>query len=171
VDTLAFSATPSQGEGEEIASTGERKPRAFRFAEEPSNLGYQRKPQLVERFPPIKKLGENKRSKVSLHRNNTVQCLRPEHLRGISCIAYHVANRKGELFRLEWSDVELDGNPPVFTSLAGETKNNDGRTLPILTGEMMDTLRRLKAERDDVARCEARIFKRRWQSTRTPHDA
>jgi hypothetical protein len=36
----------------------------------------------------------------------------PVHLRGITCIAYHVANRKGELFRLEWSDVELDGKPP-----------------------------------------------------------
>jgi integrase len=47
---------------------------------------------------------------------------------------------------LEWFDIELDGNPPVFTLWPGETKNNDGRTLPILPGEMMDTFRALKAE-------------------------
>jgi integrase len=60
----------------------------------------------------------------------------------------HVANRKGELLRLEWSDVELSGDPPVFTLWPGETKSKDGRTLPILAGEMMDAFR-LKAERDE----------------------
>jgi hypothetical protein len=55
---------------------------------------------------------------------------------------------KGELFRREQSDVELDGNPPVFTLWPGETRNNDGRTLPILEGEMLDTLRALKQRRD-----------------------
>jgi integrase len=80
-------------------------------------IGYERKPQLVERIPPIKKLGENNVRKgfVTPEQYRAVLAELPEHLRGITCIAYHVANRKGELFRLEWSDVELDGNPPVFT--------------------------------------------------------
>jgi integrase len=113
-------------------------------------LGYERKPQLVDRIPPIKKLGENNVRKgfVAPEQYRRLLAELPEHLRGITCIAYHVANRKGELFRLEWSDVELDGNPPVFTLWPGETKNNDGRTLPILPGEMLEALRRLKAERD-----------------------
>jgi integrase len=114
-------------------------------------LGYERKPQLVERIPPIKKLGENNTRKgfVAPEQYRAVLAELPEHLRGITCIAYHVANRKSELFRMEWTDVELDGNPPVFTLWPGETKNNDGRTLPILPGEMMDTLRQLKRERDE----------------------
>jgi integrase len=82
----------------------------------------------------------------------------PEHLRAITCVAFHVANRKGELLNLEWSDVDLDGNPPVFTLWPGETKNKDGRTLPILQGEMMDTLRALKAARDKTESKETHVF-------------
>jgi integrase len=113
-------------------------------------LGYERKPQLVDRIPPIKKLRENNTRKgfVCQEQYHALLAELPEDLRGITCVAYHVANRKGELFRLEWSDVELDGNPPVFTLWPGETKNNDGRTLPILEGEMLDTLRALKQRRD-----------------------
>jgi integrase len=44
--------------------------------------------------------------------------------------------------------VDLTGNPPVFTLWPGETKSGEGRTLPILPGEMLNTLRALKAERD-----------------------
>jgi integrase len=114
-------------------------------------LGYERKPQLVEKIPPIKKLGENNVRKgfIAPEQYRALIEALPEHLRGITCVAYHVANRKGELCRLEWTDVELDGNPPVFTLWPGETKNNDGRTLPILSGEMLDTLRLLKAARDE----------------------
>jgi integrase len=113
-------------------------------------LGYEHKPQLVDRIPPIKKLGENNVRKgfVTPEQYYALLAELPEHLRSITCVAYHVANRKGELLRLEWSDVELDGDPPVFTLWPGETKNKDGRTLPILSGQMLDTLRRLKAERD-----------------------
>jgi integrase len=52
------------------------------------------------------------------------------------------------LLNLEWTDVDLDGNPPVLTLWPGETKNKDGRTLPILHGEMMDTFRALRSQRD-----------------------
>jgi integrase len=117
-----------------------------------SKLGYERKPQLVDRIPPIKKLRENNTRKgfVSQEQYRALQAELPEDLRGITCVAYHVANRKGELFRLEWSDVELDGNSPVFMLWPGETKNNDGRTLPILDGEMLNTLRALKQRRDQT---------------------
>jgi integrase len=123
-------------------------------------LGYERKPQLVDRIPPVKKLGENNTRKgfVAPEQYRALLAELPEHLRGITCIAYHVANRKAELFRMEWADVELDGNPPVFTLWPGETKNNDGRTLPILPGEMMDTLRRLKRERDGKWPKAKRVF-------------
>lgn len=114
-------------------------------------LGYERNPQLVDRIPPIKKFTENNTRKgfITPEQYHALLAALPEHLRGITCVAYHVANRKGELFRLKWSDVELDGDPPVLTLWPGETKNNDGRTLPILQGEMMDTLRELKKQHDE----------------------
>jgi integrase len=114
-------------------------------------LGYEREPQLVDRIPPIKKLGENNTRKgfISPEQYRALMAELPEYLKGITCVAYHVANRKGELLRLEWSDVELKGNPPVFTLWPGETKSGDGRTLPILPGEMLDILTRIKAERDE----------------------
>jgi integrase len=118
-------------------------------------LGYERKPQLVTHIPPIKKLRENNVRKGFLtpEQYRALLAELPEHLRGITCIAYHVANRKGELFRLEWSDVELHGKPPVFTLWPGETKNNDGRTLPILPGEMLET---------SSAIFVAPVLRRRW---------
>ena len=123
-------------------------------------LGYERKPQMVEKIPPIKKLAENNVRKgfVSPEQYHTLMEELPTHLRPITCIAFHVANRKGELLNLEWSDVELDGNPPVLTLWPGETKNNDGRTLPILEGEMLDTLRELKAEHDRKRPNETHVF-------------
>jgi integrase len=114
-------------------------------------IGYERQPQMVEKIPPIKKLAEGSARKgfVTPEQYRALIQELPSHLRAITCVAYHVANRKGELLRLEWSDLELDGNPPVLTLWPGETKNNDGRTLPILSGEMLETLRALKTEHDD----------------------
>jgi integrase len=82
----------------------------------------------------------------------------PTHLRPITCIALHVANRKGELLNMEWPDVDLNGNPPVFTLWPGETKNKEGRTLPILNGEMMDTLQSVKEEHHRKWPKEAHVF-------------
>ncbi|HXW14064.1 MAG TPA: site-specific integrase [Terriglobia bacterium] len=123
-------------------------------------LGYERKPQLVGKIPPIKKLAENNVRKgfVTQEQYHRLMQELPKHLRAITCVAYHVANRKGELLNLEWSDVDLDGNPPVITLWPGETKNSEGRTLPIVEGQMLDTLRDLKAERDRNASNETRVF-------------
>jgi integrase len=123
-------------------------------------LGYERKPQLVEKIPPIKKLAENNVRKgfVAPEQYGSLMAELPAHLKPITCVAFHVANRKGELLNLEWSDVELDGKPPVITLWPGETKNKDGRTLPILSGEMLDTLRGLKTEHDQSGSKETHVF-------------
>jgi integrase len=113
-------------------------------------LGFARRPQLVDRIPPIKKFSENNTRKGFVEPEQYKALIRelPEHLRPITCIAFHVANRRGELLNLEWADVDLNGDPPVLTLWPGETKNNDGRTLPILSGQMMDTFRALRTQRD-----------------------
>jgi integrase len=123
-------------------------------------LGYEHKPQLVEKIPPIKKLGENNTRKGFVSKDQFQDLLTelPEHLRPITIVAYHVANRKGELLSLEWSDVDLDGDPPVLTLWPGETKNKDGRTLPILPGQMLDTMRALKKERDEKNPKQVQVF-------------
>ena len=123
-------------------------------------LGYERNPQLVEKIPPIKKLAENNVRKgfVTPEQYRKLMEELPAHLKPITCVAFHIANRKGELLNLEWSDVELTGNPPLITLWPGETKNRDGRTLPILTGEMLDTLRALKAEHDRNWPKQAHVF-------------
>ena len=66
----------------------------------------------------------------------------PAHLQPITCVAFHVANRKGNCSSWNRPDVDLSGDPPVITLWPGETKSGDGRTLPILQGEMLDTMRR-----------------------------
>jgi len=139
----------SNGDGETLSPASIN--RELSILRRAFQIGYERQPQLVEKIPPIKKLSESAARKgfVTPVQYRTLMEELPPHLRGITCVAYHVANRKGELLKLEWSDVELDGNPPVLTLWPGETKNNDGRTLPILSGEMLDTLRSLKAERDE----------------------
>jgi integrase len=123
-------------------------------------LGYERKPQMVEKIPPFKKLAENNVRKgfVTLEQYRRLMAELPEHLRPITCVAFHVANRKGEFLNLEWEDVDLAGNPPVFTLWPGETKNKDGRTLPIIEGEMMDMFRALKAEHAKKRSKEAHVF-------------
>jgi integrase len=122
-------------------------------------MDWRRKPQLVERIPPIKKLAENNTRKgfVTHEQYQALMAELPEHLRPITVVAYHVDNRKSELFNLEWSDVDLAGNPPVFTLWLGTTKNQDGRTLPILASEMMETFRSLKAAHDEQSK-ESQVF-------------
>jgi len=123
-------------------------------------LGYEHKPQLVDRMPVIKKLAENNTRKgfVTIEQYQALLKELPEHLRPITVIAFHVANRKGELLNLEWSDVDLVGDPPVITLWPGETKNRNGRTLPILEGEMLDTLTDLKARNATKWPKETNVF-------------
>jgi integrase len=115
---------------------------------------------MVEKIPHFEKLAENNIRKgfASPEQYRKLLAELPVHLRGITVVGFHVANRKGELLNLEWADVDLDGNPPVFTLWPGETKNDEGRTLPILPGEMMETLRSLKADRDQKYPEQTHVF-------------
>src|ERR1019366_5300158 len=57
----------------------------------------------------------------------------PEYLRPLFVIGYHVGTRLGELRGLQWGQVDLKHK--TITLNPGETKNGEGRTLPIY-GEM-----------------------------------
>ena len=123
-------------------------------------LGYEHKPQLVEKIPPIKRLAETNIRKgfVTAEQYRALMKELPEHLKPITCVAFHVANRKGELLNLRWEDVDLSGDLPLLTLWPGETKNKNGRTLPILEGEMLDTFKALKKEHDEKSPDETHVF-------------
>jgi integrase len=63
----------------------------------------------------------------------------PEYLKIVVAIGYFTGMRLGEILRLEWKQVDLIEN--VIRLRAGETKNDQARTVPLLP-----TLRSLLAE-------------------------
>jgi integrase len=54
----------------------------------------------------------------------------PEYLRLPLAIAYHTAMRAGEVLSLRWDQIDFLGN--TITLRAGETKNDEARTIPIV---------------------------------------
>ncbi len=124
-------------------------------------LGYERTPQLVEKIPPIKKLGENniRTGFISPEQFPRLMAELPSHLQDITSAAFTAGNRKGELFRLEWEDVELEVGRAGLIRWPSETKNNDGHYIPLDEGEeFLDRLRTLKAEHDLKWPNQARVF-------------
>lgn len=69
----------------------------------------------------------------------------PEYLKPLFVVAYHLGNRLGELRRLRWDQVDLKRNQIRLNP--GETKNMEGRVLPIY-GEMPHWLQLQKSIRD-----------------------
>jgi integrase len=67
----------------------------------------------------------------------------PEDIRGLFIIAYHVGNRKGELLKLRWNQVDLEGGFIRFEP--SQTKSKRAREVPIY-GEMKDCLEALRRE-------------------------
>src|ERR1035441_712945 len=69
----------------------------------------------------------------------------PNSLKPLFAAGFHWGNRKSELTKLQWSQVNLEDG---FVSLeVGSTKNDEGRWLPIY-GDMAGLLRKQKAMRD-----------------------
>lgn len=69
----------------------------------------------------------------------------PEYLRPLFVVAYHVGNRLGELRKLKWNQVDIAYGRIILNP--GETKNGEGRTLPIY-GEMKEWLTMQREIRD-----------------------
>lgn len=68
----------------------------------------------------------------------------PDYLRPVLAIGYHTAMRLGEIRGLRWEQVDFLGN--VIRLRAGETKNDEGRVIPII-GELLAVLRAEHARR------------------------
>lgn len=90
----------------------------------------------------------------------------PEDLRPLFVVAYSVGCRLTELLNLRWDQVNLkDG---TITLYAGETKNDEGRVIPI-TDEMRSVLKRTKMTPWVFNRDGQRIldFRKSWEAAAT----
>ena len=109
--------------------------RAFNLAEVP--------------FPKVHKLEENNIRRGFQSPESFARLISelPEHLRPIAVFAYETGCRRGEILGLKWEQVDLDNS--VIRLEAGETKNGEGRTIP-LTDTIVRALRYQPRESDFV---------------------
>jgi integrase len=103
------------------------------------HLGEQATPQKVHRSPSFPMLPEDNVRKGFLERLQYEALLAelPSELKPLLVVGYHVGCRRGELIGLQVGQVDLAGS--VIRLNPGETKNNEGRVLPIY-GDMVDCL-------------------------------
>ena len=115
--------------------------RAFR-------LGLQSDPPTVVRVPHIPMLRENntRRGFLDHEQYRALRDALPEPLRPLLAAGYYTGARVGELRSLQWSQVDLQGKSIQLNP--GETKNDEGRTLP-LYGELLEWMGIQKAIRDE----------------------
>lgn len=106
--------------------------RAFRLAAE-------RTPPLVGRVPHILTLKEDnvRTGFLDDERYRAILHELPDYLKVLFVVGYHTGVRKGELLIVRWAQVDLKGREIRLRH--GETKNDEGRTLPIY-GDMLPWL-------------------------------
>lgn len=85
----------------------------------------------------------------------------PADLKALFVTGYLNGIRKGELLVIEWPQVDFESG--FITLEKGETKNDDGRTVPILEGDMRDLLLAAKRERDEKWPRSPWVFNRRGE--------
>jgi integrase len=96
------------------------------------NLGRMATPPKVGAVPHIPLLAENNVRKGFFEHDAFVAMRRalPEEIRPIITFAYYTGCRKGEILTLRWSQVDL--SEQVVRLEPGETKNDEGRTIPLV---------------------------------------
>jgi integrase len=93
------------------------------------NLGARCTPPKVDRVPYIPMIKENN-VRTGFFEHGDFLAFRdklPEYLRGPATMAYKTGWRRGEVFPLEWSQVDLEAG--IVRLNPGETKNDQGRSV------------------------------------------
>jgi len=70
----------------------------------------------------------------------------PHELKSLFVCGYITGIRKGELLNIRWPQVDFESG--IIALEPDETKNREGRSVPILEGDMRDFLLESKTERD-----------------------
>ncbi|MBF0526745.1 MAG: tyrosine-type recombinase/integrase, partial [Deltaproteobacteria bacterium] len=93
------------------------------------HLAARQTPPRVDRVPYIAMLKENNVRKGFLEHAEFVALkdALPDYLKGVATFAYKVGWRSSEIINLTWKQVDL--NQGIVTLDAGETKNDEARTV------------------------------------------
>jgi len=121
-------------------------------------LGSREDPPLVRKVPYIPQLEEDNARQGFLEADQYMRLLDelPIRLKALFVCAYHVGNRKGELRKAQWDQVDFEAGQIRLTK--AQTKGKKPRTLPIY-GDMEYWLRRQLERRPDG--CPWVFFNRR----------
>jgi integrase len=103
-------------------------------------LAKREEPPLVTRTPYIPKLEEDNARQGFLEPEQYERLLEklPANLKALYACGYHIGARKGELLKIQWSQVDFEAS--VIRLTAGQTKGKKPRSLPIY-GDMERWLR------------------------------
>jgi integrase len=98
-------------------------------------LGAQEDPPLVRRVPKLPQLTEDNARQGFVEQWQYERLLTelPERLKALFVCAYHVGTRKGELRKIQWTQVDFEARKIHFS--AAQTKGKTARSVPIY-GEM-----------------------------------
>jgi integrase len=119
------------------------------------NLAARQTPPKVDRVPYIPMLKENNVRKGFFEHGDFLALRKalPEYLRGFVTFAYKTGWRVSEIQGLTWAQVDLDNG--IVRLEAGETKNDEGRTVYLdaeLAG-IFEDLKKARKERKKVLPC------------------
>jgi len=126
-------------------------------------LGAECTPPKVNRVPKIPKLEENNIRKGFFERSEFTRLRNelPSHLRPLVTFAFETGCRKGEILGLRWNQVDLIER--IIRLEPGETKNDEGRTIPIMSDEMFLMLVEQKKLKDEKWPASPWVFSRDGQ--------
>lgn len=105
------------------------------------HLGAACEPPKVSRVPRIAALKVNNVRKGFFEHAEYLRMrdALPAEVRPVVTFAYYTGCRRGEILSLTWAQVDLEAG--MIRLEAGTTKNDEGRTIPILTPELKETLK------------------------------
>ncbi|HTB11118.1 MAG TPA: site-specific integrase [Bryobacteraceae bacterium] len=84
-----------------------------------------------------------------------------EELKALFITGYITGIRKGELLAVTWPQVDFEGR--LITLEYGETKNQEARSVPIISGDMFNALTTAKQKRDECWPQSPWVFSRRGE--------
>jgi integrase len=123
------------------------------------HMGRKCDPPKVHTVPHILKLKESAPRKGFFERDAflAVRSQLPEEIRPVITFGFYTGCRRGEVMGLRWEQVDLAEG--VVRLNAGETKNDEGRVIP-LAPELREMLAMLKAQRDESWPKSGSVFSR-----------